>query len=69
MALSHGSLDMICTPASAGVSGAVKVANNSETPDLIRGLLAIQLVDDVDLDVLEELITKSVKWMRNKYGK
>ncbi len=69
MALSHGSLDMICTPASAGVSGAVKVANNSETPDPIRGLLAIQLVDDVDMDVLEELITKSVKWMRNKYGK
>jgi len=69
MALSHGSLDMICTPASAGVSGAVKVANNSETPDPIRGLLAIQLVDDVDMDVLEELIAESVKWMRNKYGK
>jgi len=69
MALSHGSLDMICTPASAGVSGAVKVANNSETPDPIRGLLAIQLVDDVDMDVLEELIAESVKWIRNKYGK
>jgi hypothetical protein len=35
----------------------------------IKGLLAIQLVDDVDMDVLEELIAKSVKWMRNKYGK
>ncbi len=31
--------------------------------------LYINKLDDIDLDVLEELIEKSVAWMRNKYGK
>jgi hypothetical protein len=34
-----------------------------------RACLYINKLEDVDMAVLEELITKSVVWMRNKYGK
>ena len=33
-----------------------------------RACLYINKLDDVDLAVLEELITKSVGWMKNKYN-
>ena len=33
-----------------------------------RACLYINKLEDVDLGVLEELITESVSWMRNKYG-
>jgi len=33
-----------------------------------RACLYINKLEDVDLKVLEELITKSVAWMRKKYG-
>ncbi len=34
-----------------------------------RACLYINKLENVDMVVLEELITKSVAWMRNKYGK
>jgi len=34
-----------------------------------RACIYINKLENVDMVVLEELITKSVAWMRNKYGK
>jgi len=34
-----------------------------------KSCLYINKLPDIDLDVLEEIVTKSVAWMRQKYGK
>lgn len=34
-----------------------------------KSCLYINKLADIDLDVLEEIVTKSVAWMRQKYGK